>query len=127
MMIHDLDIARWVAGEVTQVSATWTRRGDGNHRAEAAHVLLTHASGAITHVAGVWGAAHLRFTTGYFAAGTGGTLEYDRAAEQGFVADLARPARPAARRCRGRTRRRTRTSWPWPTSSALSGTARRPG
>ena len=98
MMIHDLDIARWVAGEVTQVSATWTRRGDGNHRAEAAHVLLTHASGAITHVAGVWGAAHLRFTTGYFAAGTGGTLEYDRAAEQGFVADLAPgPARVPAR------------------------------
>ena len=97
MMIHDLDIARWVAGEVTQVSATWSRRGDGDQLAEAAHVLLTHASGAITHVAGVWGAAHLRFTTGYFAAGTGGTLEYDRAAEQGFVADLARgPARGEA-------------------------------
>lgn len=103
MMIHDLDIARWVAGEVTQVSATWSRRGDAGQPdtqqpAEAAHVLLTHASGAITHVAGVWGAAHLRFTTGYFAAGTGGTLEYDRAAEQGFVADLAPgPARGPAR------------------------------
>ena len=97
MMIHDLDIARWVAGEVTQVSATWSRRGDGNQLAEAGHVLLTHASGAITHVAGVSGAAHLPFTTGYFAAGTGGTLEYDRAAEQGFVADLARgPARGEA-------------------------------
>jgi predicted dehydrogenase len=98
MMIHDLDIARWVAGEVTQVSATRSRLGNAGEPAEAAHVLLTHASGAITHVAGVWGGAHLRFTTGYFAAGTGGTLEYDRAAEPGFVADLApRQARGPAR------------------------------
>jgi myo-inositol 2-dehydrogenase/D-chiro-inositol 1-dehydrogenase len=96
MMIHDLDIARWLAGEVTQVSATWTRK-DGPQPAEAAHVLLTHASGAITQVSGLWGAAHLRFTTGYFAAGTGGTLEYDRAAEPGFTADLERgPARGEA-------------------------------
>jgi predicted dehydrogenase len=96
MMIHDLDIARWLAGEVTQVSATWTRK-DGPQPAEAAHVLLTHASGAITQVSGLWGAQHLRFTTGYFAAGTGGTLEYDRVAEQGLVADLERgPARGEA-------------------------------
>ncbi|MGH3402976.1 MAG: Gfo/Idh/MocA family protein [Streptosporangiaceae bacterium] len=95
MMLHDLDLARWVAGEVTQVSATRTRRGDGP--AEAAHVLLSHASGAITQVSGVWGAQHLRFTTGYFAAGTGGTLEYDRAAGAGFTADLARgPAKGEA-------------------------------
>ncbi len=101
MMLHDLDLARWVAGEVTQVSATRTRRGEAadptSGRRRPAHVLLTHASGAITHVAGVWGAQHLRFTTGYFAAGTGGTLEYDRAAEPGFTADLARgPARGEA-------------------------------
>jgi len=96
MMIHDLDIARWMAGEVTQVRAAWTRH-DGDQPAEAAHVLLTHASGAITQVSGLWGASHLRFTTGYFAAGTGGTLEYDRAADRGFVAELARgPARGEA-------------------------------
>lgn len=100
MMIHDLDIARWLAGEVTQVSATWTRAGDdsqpaeASQLAEASHVLLTHESGAITQVSGVWGAGHLRFTTGYFVAGTGGTLEYDRAADRGFVPDLApRPAK----------------------------------
>jgi myo-inositol 2-dehydrogenase/D-chiro-inositol 1-dehydrogenase len=85
-MIHDLDIARWLAGEVTTVSATVNRRGEGP--VEAAHVLLSHASGAITHVAGVWGPAHLRFTTGYYVAGTGGVLEHDSAAEQGYVADL---------------------------------------
>jgi predicted dehydrogenase len=95
MMLHDLDLARWVAGEVTEVSATRTRQDAGP--TEAAHVLLSHASGAITQVSGVWGAQHLRFTTGYFAAGTGGTLEYDRAAEAGFTADLARgPAKGEA-------------------------------
>jgi predicted dehydrogenase len=91
-MIHDLDQARWLAGEVVRVSATWTRR-PGSRPAEAAHVLLTHASGTITQASGIWGPPHLRFTTGYFAAGTGGVLAHDSAAERRYVTDLA-PARP---------------------------------
>jgi predicted dehydrogenase len=87
-MIHDLDIARWVAGEVVRVSATHARRGTPDAPVEAAHVLLTHASGAISHVAGVWGPVHLAFTTGYSVAGTGGVLEYNSAAESGYRADL---------------------------------------
>ena len=88
-MIHDLDIARWVAGEVVRVSAVSTRAGDAEHPIEAAHVLLTHASGAISHVAGVWGPAHLRFTTEYTVTGTGGQLEHSSAVQRGYVADLA--------------------------------------
>lgn len=90
-MIHDLDIARWLAGEVVAVSATVNRATvsrRGEDPVEAAHVLLSHASGAITHVAGVWGPRHLRFTTGYHVAGTAGVLEHDSAAEQGYLADL---------------------------------------
>ncbi|GAA4265710.1 Gfo/Idh/MocA family oxidoreductase [Frondihabitans peucedani] len=87
-MIHDLDIARWVAGEVVRVSAVSTRRGDAEHPVEAAHVLLTHASGAISHVAGIWGPAHLTFSTEYSVTGTLGTLSHSSLAERNYTADL---------------------------------------
>ena len=90
-MIHDLDIARWVAGEVTSVSAVSSRAGDTEHPVEAAHVLLTHASGAISHVAGLWGPAHLQFTTEYSVTGTLGSLEHSSAAQRNYIADLKAP------------------------------------
>lgn len=88
-MVHDLDIARWNAGEVVRVSAVGSRRGSSSAPAEVAHVLLTHESGAISHVAGVWGAQHLQFTTSFSVAGTGGTVQHDSAAERDLRADLA--------------------------------------
>nr|WP_154923207.1 Gfo/Idh/MocA family oxidoreductase [Microbacterium testaceum] len=88
-MIHDLDIARWVAGEVVTVSAVSNRTGDADAPVEAAHVLLTHASGAISHVAGLWGPQHIAFTTEYCVSGTGGTLEHSSAAQRNVLLDLA--------------------------------------
>ncbi|ROP63783.1 Gfo/Idh/MocA family protein [Curtobacterium sp. ZW137] len=90
-MIHDLDIARWVAGEVTTVSAVGVRTGTDAEPVEAAHVLLTHASGAISHVAGIWGPQHLAFSTEYSVTGTGGSLSHRSRDEQDYVADLASP------------------------------------
>jgi predicted dehydrogenase len=88
-MLHDIDIARWVAGEVTRVSAVSARAGDAAQPIESAHVLLTHRSGAISHVAGLWGPAHLAFTTEYSVTGTLGTLEHSSAAERDYRTDLA--------------------------------------
>ncbi|WP_413600255.1 Gfo/Idh/MocA family protein [Curtobacterium sp. Curtsp57] len=90
-MIHDLDIARWVAGEVTTVSAVGVRSGTDAEPVEAAHVLLTHASGAISHVAGIWGPQHLPFTTEYSVTGTLGSLSHRSRDEVDYVADLAVP------------------------------------
>ncbi|MGN6409111.1 MAG: Gfo/Idh/MocA family protein [Curtobacterium sp.] len=90
-MIHDLDIARWVAGPVTRVSAVTVRAGDDEHPVEAAHVLLTHASGAISHVAGLWGPQHLAFSTEYSVTGTLGSLSHSSLAEEDTRADLATP------------------------------------
>ncbi|GAA3341660.1 Gfo/Idh/MocA family oxidoreductase [Curtobacterium pusillum] len=88
-MIHDLDIARWVAGDVVRVSAVSVRGGENAAPVEAAHVLLTHASGAITHVAGIWGPPHLGFSTEYSVTGTLGSLSHSSRAEQDYVTDLA--------------------------------------
>lgn len=91
-MIHDLDIARWIGGEVVQVSAVSALGGSSQGPVETAYVLLTHASGVISQVSGIWGPQHLRFTTSYSVAGTLGTLEHDSFMEQNVRADLMESA-----------------------------------
>lgn len=55
LMIHDLDQARWLAGEVVRVEATREEGVVAGHPFETASVTLTHASGAITRADGSWG------------------------------------------------------------------------
>jgi predicted dehydrogenase len=78
-MIHDLDQARWIAGEVTRVYAVQNPPTvDGRvPRNVVAHVTLTHASGAISHVQGVWGPPGMEFRTSFDVAGSGGTVRFD--------------------------------------------------
>lgn len=78
-MIHDLDQARWLAGEVTQVYAVQSPASvDGIVPGiVTAHVTLTHAGGAISHVQGTWGPEGTVFRTSADVAGTGGTLAID--------------------------------------------------
>lgn len=78
-MIHDLDQARWLAGEVTQVYAVQnppTVEGQVP-RIVTAHVVLTHVSGAISHVQGFWGPPGLTFRTSVDVAGDKGLLGYE--------------------------------------------------
>ncbi|GAB2453472.1 Gfo/Idh/MocA family oxidoreductase [Xylanimonas ulmi] len=96
-MIHDLDIARWIAGEVREVYALRSRAD----QRQTAHVTLTHVSGAVSSVAGLWGPPHLAFRTAVHVAGDRGVLRYDSAQPTGVRADLAPVAvdgrpRPAA-------------------------------
>ncbi len=88
-MIHDLDMARWLAGEVVRVSAVTAGIPDADNPVQAAHVLLTHASGAISQVSGLWGPQHLAFTTEYSVTGTLGCLSHSSAAERNYRSDLA--------------------------------------
>ena len=87
-MLHDLDFARWLAGDVVAVSAVSRHDGSGTSPVQAAHVTLRHASGAITLSSGVWGAQHLEFRTSFSVAGTGGILEHDSAGERPSTAQL---------------------------------------
>lgn len=89
LMIHDLDQARWLAGDVVRVSAVRRRTEEDGHPLEAAHVLLTHASGTITHLAGLWGASDLHFTTEFSVTGTLGSLTYSSRAEENYLIDPA--------------------------------------
>lgn len=89
-MIHDLDQARWIAGEVSQVYAVQnppTMDGVVPH-VVTAHAVLTHTSGAISHVQGVWGPAGLTFRTSLDVAGTGGFLSFDSALDSSIMFDL---------------------------------------
>ncbi|MGY0020137.1 Gfo/Idh/MocA family protein [Streptomyces sp. cg35] len=95
-MIHDFDFARLLAGEVVRVHAQV--RGRQEPGAVAGDVatgtaVLTHASGAVSHVLGVWGLPDLPFRTTFRVAGPGGVLEHDSTARTGFRV-LAQGSRP---------------------------------
>ncbi|MBO1332169.1 Gfo/Idh/MocA family protein [Streptomyces sp. VRA16 Mangrove soil] len=95
-MIHDLDFARLLAGEVVRVHARVRgHQGPGaqNGDVTTGTAVLTHASGAISHVLGVWGPPDLPFRTTFRVAGPGGILEHDSTAQTGFRV-LAQGRRP---------------------------------
>lgn len=82
-MIHDLDQARWLAGEVTSVYAVQNAKhdpetsSDGHPRRVSAQVTLTHKSGAISHIQGVWGPPGMVFRTSFEIAGDAGSISHD--------------------------------------------------
>ncbi|GAB3576554.1 Gfo/Idh/MocA family oxidoreductase [Leifsonia lichenia] len=89
-MIHDLDQARWLAGDVTQVYAVQSPASvDGIvPGVVTAHVTLTHAGGAISHVQGTWGPEGTVFRTSADIAGTRGTLAIDSRTDAASVLDF---------------------------------------
>ncbi|MFU8839759.1 MAG: Gfo/Idh/MocA family protein [Nitriliruptoraceae bacterium] len=77
LMVHDLDYARWVAGEVTSVYARSVRAArpevDGDH----AVAVLRHRGGAISHVEGSWAYPPPHFQTRGEIAGSAGVVSWD--------------------------------------------------
>lgn len=73
-MIHDLDYARWVAGDVERVFAKVV---GGNGKPTSAYVVLTHESGALSHVNGHWGHPQKVFRTTFSLSGSTGLIEFD--------------------------------------------------
>ncbi|MGW7359954.1 Gfo/Idh/MocA family protein [Streptomyces sp. NPDC054802] len=79
-MLHDMDIARWLFGDVVSVHAT--QRGHLTAPAPEAAVAtgsatLTHTSGVISQVLGVWGPPATPFRYTFHVAGSNGTLTHD--------------------------------------------------
>lgn len=91
-MIHDIDQALWFAGPATSVHARQSV-APSTDTVRTAHVILTHASGAISHCRGLWGAAGTAFRYTFDIAGGTGRLRYDSAADTGIEFDAVAAAR----------------------------------
>lgn len=89
-MIHDLDQAEWLGGPVRRVFARLRRGGTANSEVVAAHVILDHESGLISHVHGTWGNPTLPFSYSFDLAGDAGVLRFDSTRD-----DSVRVALPA--------------------------------
>ncbi|UBV44498.1 Gfo/Idh/MocA family oxidoreductase (plasmid) [Deinococcus taeanensis] len=72
LMIHDLDFARWVAGEVDRVYAA----GHSHGERAVVQATLSHTSGAISLIEGGWAAPPGVFRTALDLAGTLGVIEW---------------------------------------------------
>jgi myo-inositol 2-dehydrogenase/D-chiro-inositol 1-dehydrogenase len=90
LMIHDLDQARWICGEVETVYAVQSPAPDGDvvPAAVTAHAVLTHTGGAISHVQAVWGGPGTAFRTSFDVAGSSGVLHHDSREDAAVVVDI---------------------------------------
>ncbi|GAA4159877.1 Gfo/Idh/MocA family oxidoreductase [Gryllotalpicola daejeonensis] len=91
LMIHDLDQARWLVGEAVRVEATRDEGVVAGHPFESASVTLTHASGVLTRVDGVWGPPDTTFTTEFAVVGSAGSREHSSRDEERGAADGQSP------------------------------------
>lgn len=73
--LHDLDFARWNAGEVATAYAMESAAGG----VRSVQILLTHRAGALSLVHGTWARPGTTFRTSFDIAGTAGVLTHDSA------------------------------------------------
>ena len=82
--LHDLDFARWNAGEVATAYALESAAGD----VRSVQVLLNHVGGALSLVHGTWARPGTTFRTTFDVAGTAGVLTHDSAGHPALRTDL---------------------------------------
>jgi predicted dehydrogenase len=92
LMIHDIDMARWTAGEVSRVYANRVASRDRTAPIDYGQVILTHEPGAISHIAGAWAYPPPFFRTGFEICGSSGILRHDSAEEAPVESWLAATA-----------------------------------
>ena len=88
LMIHDFDMARWLAGEVVTVHCRSAADDRPDLAVDHAVATLTHASGAISQVSGSWAYGTETFRTAFEIAGSSGLISYDSATAQPIVSYL---------------------------------------
>ncbi|ULH17617.1 Gfo/Idh/MocA family oxidoreductase (plasmid) [Deinococcus sp. KNUC1210] len=76
LMLHDLDYARWLAGDVSEVYAVQARRAEQ----VMVQATLRHTGGAITLIEAGWAAPAGVFFTSLDIAGTAGATEWKSSA-----------------------------------------------
>ncbi|WP_407572040.1 Gfo/Idh/MocA family protein [Deinococcus altitudinis] len=73
LMLHDLDYARWIAGEVQSVYAVQSRQAEK----VMVQATLSHVGGAVSLIEGGWAAPAGVFRTSLDLAGTSGAIEWN--------------------------------------------------
>jgi predicted dehydrogenase len=107
LMIHDYDYARWVAGDVQTVFARRVTTKHPQAPIDYGLVILTHKTGALSHIAGAWAYPPPAFRTRFEIAGDAGLIEFDSDAtapihnlilsdREGSAPDVALPASPVS-------------------------------
>ncbi|WP_104088223.1 Gfo/Idh/MocA family protein [Arthrobacter sp. GMC3] len=93
-MIHDIDQARWLAGDVQKVHAVQDPPSiDGMvPRPVTARVVLMHQNGALSHLQGEWGPDAQAFSTSIVVEAHDGTIIYASPDPAGDAPDPAEPA-----------------------------------
>lgn len=82
--LHDLDFARWNAGEVATAYALESAAGE----VRSVQVVLRHVRGAVSLVHGTWARPGTTFRTSFDIAGTDGVLTHDSADHPALRTDL---------------------------------------
>lgn len=77
LMIHDLDYAQWLCGEVESVYAKSIGIENAGLPFDHALVILEHRSGALSHVEGSWAFPPPEFHTRFEIAGRDGLITFD--------------------------------------------------
>ncbi len=107
LMIHDLDYARWVAGEVDTVYAKKISSSSPGSGIDHGLAILRHKNGAISHVESSWAYPPPLFRTRFEIAGSNGLIEQDsgttaaiglhlRQLEDEDIPDVPLPSSPLA-------------------------------
>ncbi|MFO7959832.1 MAG: Gfo/Idh/MocA family oxidoreductase [Nitriliruptoraceae bacterium] len=77
LMVHDLDYALWVAGEVVSVVARSVKAARPAAGADHALAILRHANGVLSHVEGSWAYPPPHFRTRGEIAGDAAVVSWD--------------------------------------------------
>lgn len=88
LMIHDLDYARWVAGDVESVYAKKISSSSPGSGIDHGLAILKHKSGAISHVEGSWAYPPPMFRTRFEIAGSNGLIQQDSGATAAIALHL---------------------------------------
>ncbi len=76
LMIHDYDYARWIAGDVESISARRVTEAHPDAPVDYGLVILSHRSGALSHISGAWAYPPPTFRTKLEIAGDRGLIEF---------------------------------------------------
>jgi len=91
LMIHDIDYARWIAGDVATVFARSVQGSRTEAPSDHALAILRHRDGAITHLEASWAQRPPTFRTGGEIAGDAGVVSWSSDESEPVRVDLEQP------------------------------------